>query len=86
MWGDEDVPLEFPQHYPPGCLLGCVDVVDVLPQEEYRVRYPEGESDSPFVFICENPREMIFKFPIKGQHKIFSLDGKVHQAARKALK
>jgi hypothetical protein len=40
-------PQEFPPHYPTSCLLGCVDVEDVLPQEEYRslqkmcfVRYP----------------------------------------------
>jgi hypothetical protein len=29
-------PQEFPPHYPTSCLLGCVDVEDVLPQEEYR--------------------------------------------------
>lgn len=80
----EDVVL--PQHYPPGCLLGYVDVQDVLPQEVYRTQYPDGESESPYVFVCENPREMVFKFPIKGEHKIFMLDSKVHQAARKALK
>ena len=78
--------VQFPKNYPPGCLLGCVDVTDVLPQEEYREKFPDGESDSPFVFICENPTEMIFKFPIKGQHKIFELDSKIHQAAKKALK
>jgi hypothetical protein len=34
-------PQEFPPHYPTSCLLGCVDVVDVLPQEEYRSVLPE---------------------------------------------
>jgi hypothetical protein len=29
-------PQEFPPHYPTSCLLGCVDVEAVLPQEEYR--------------------------------------------------
>ena len=62
-----------------------MDVVDVLPQEEYRIQYPEGESDSPYVLVCARPREMVFKFPIKGQHKIFTLDSKIHQAAKKAL-
>ncbi len=28
------------------------------------------ESGSPFVFICENPHELLVKFPIKGKHKI----------------
>lgn len=78
--------LPFPHYYPPGCLLGCVDVVDVLPQEEYRERFPDGDSQSPFVFICQNPQEMVLKFPIKGQHKIFKLDPKIHQTAKKALR
>ena len=26
----------FPSDYPVGCLLGCVDMVDCLPQDEYR--------------------------------------------------
>ncbi|KAK7073108.1 Activating signal cointegrator 1 [Halocaridina rubra] len=81
----KDEYIQFPQYYPPGCLLGCVDVTDVLPQEEYRARFPEGESDSPYVFICENPQEMVFKFPMKGHHKIYKMDSKVHQAAKKAL-
>lgn len=82
--GREDI--AFPQYYPAGCLLGCVDVIDVLPQEEYREKFPEGESESPYVFVCQNPQEMILKFPIKGQHKIFKLDSKIHQTAKKALR
>ena len=60
----------FPDNLPVSCLLGCVDVVDVLAQEEYRERFPDGESSSPFVFICENPQELMIKFPMTGQHKI----------------
>ena len=55
---------------PTSCLLGCVDVVDVLPQEEYRDMYPDGESNSPYVFVCTNPQELLVKFPMQGQHKI----------------
>nr|KAF6488120.1 thyroid hormone receptor interactor 4 [Rousettus aegyptiacus] len=43
------------------------------------------ESDSPFVFICRNPQEMIVKFPIKGNPKIWKLDSKIHQGAKKGL-
>lgn len=78
--------IDFPEHYPASCLLGCVDVISVLPQEEYRVKYPEGESDSPYVFVCESPQEMVLKFPMKGEHKIYKMDPKIHQAARKALR
>ena len=28
--------LVFPKHYPTSCLLGCVTVGDVLPQQEHR--------------------------------------------------
>jgi len=60
----------FPEAYPTGCLLGCVDVSDVLPQEEHRNRFPDGESESPYVFVCENPQELKVKFPVKGAHKL----------------
>lgn len=62
--------LVFPKSYPSGCLLGCVEVVDVLPQDQYRVEYPNGESGSPYVFVCRNPLELFVKFPMKGQHKL----------------
>ena len=28
--------ITFPTQYPVGCLLGCVDMVDCLSQEQYR--------------------------------------------------
>lgn len=75
--------IKFPEQYPTGVLLGCVDVIDCLPQEEYQLQYPNGESGSPYVLICENPQELKIKFPMKGKLKIFKLDKKIHQAARK---
>ncbi|ESO92590.1 hypothetical protein LOTGIDRAFT_162501 [Lottia gigantea] len=82
----DDKDIKFPSHYPVGCLLGCVDVVDCLSQEEYRLKFPDGESVSPYVFICENPQELIVKFPIKGKHKIYKLDSNIHQGAKKGLR
>ncbi|XP_071512017.1 activating signal cointegrator 1-like [Diadema antillarum] len=78
--------LQFPEHFPVGCLLGCVDVVDCLSQEDYREKYPKGESASPFVFICENPQELLIKFQVKGKHKIWRLDGQMHKAAKQGLR
>uniref|UniRef100_G3PXV0 Activating signal cointegrator 1 n=1 Tax=Gasterosteus aculeatus aculeatus TaxID=481459 RepID=G3PXV0_GASAC len=62
----------FPKDYPTGCLLGCVNVTDCLPQEQFREQLPDSceESASPFVFICTNPQELLVKFPMKGKHKI----------------
>ncbi len=33
-------------------------------------QFPKGESESLYVFVVENPRELIVKFPVKGQHKL----------------
>ncbi|XP_076354543.1 activating signal cointegrator 1 [Tachypleus tridentatus] len=77
--------IKFPEQYPTGCLLGCVDLTECLPQEQYREQYPDGESGSPYVFICENPQELLVKFPMKGKHKIFQLDPHIHEAAKKTL-
>ncbi|XP_036160307.1 activating signal cointegrator 1 isoform X1 [Myotis myotis] len=79
--------VEFPNDYPSGCLLGCVDLIDCLSQNQFKDQYPDmsQESDSPFVFICTNPQEMLVKFPIKGNPKIWKLDSKIHQGAKKGL-
>ncbi|XP_030670406.1 activating signal cointegrator 1 isoform X2 [Nomascus leucogenys] len=79
--------VEFPNDYPSGCLLGCVDLIDCLSQKQFKEQFPDisQESDSPFVFICKNPQEMVVKFPIKGNPKIWKLDSKIHQGAKKGL-
>lgn len=65
-----DPSMKFPKTYPTSCLLGCVHVDDCLPQDEYRQKYPNGESASPFVLICRNPAILPLFYPISGQHKI----------------
>ncbi|XP_050540555.1 activating signal cointegrator 1 isoform X2 [Daktulosphaira vitifoliae] len=77
--------VEFPKQYPTSCLMGCINITDCLSQEEYMEQYPEGENESPFVFICKDPIMMINNFPIKGSHKIYKLDEKIHIAAQKCL-
>lgn len=77
--------IKFPDTYQRGVILGRVVVTDCLPQEEYRVKYPNGESDSPYVFICDNPLEMKINLPIRGQHKIYNLDAHIHAGAKKML-
>lgn len=77
--------LKFPPQYQTSCLLGCVHVDDVLSQEVYRQKFPDGESDSPFVFICKSPKVLPVVFPHSGSHKIYDLDPKIHQAASRAL-
>jgi hypothetical protein len=64
-----------PELYQSGCLLGCVDVVDVMSQEQYRGVFPHGESFSPFVFVCRNPMKLKIPIPVRGKHKICKLCG-----------
>ncbi|XP_073953304.1 activating signal cointegrator 1 [Choristoneura fumiferana] len=80
-----DKQFKFPSFYPTGCLLGCVNVDDCVNQEEYEKKYPDGESDSPYVFICSNPVSLRLRFPVKGQHKIYTLDKTIHYAAVKSI-
>lgn len=77
----------FPKSYPTGCLLGCINVTDCLPQEQFRQQFPDisEESASAFVFICSNPQELLVKFPMKGKHKIWKLENHIHQGAKKGL-
>ena len=92
--------MTFPANYPTSCLLGSVDVTDWLAQEEYRETHPTGESASPYVAVCTNPQvdfpgfcliassfqELVLKFPMKGEHKIFKLESGLHSAAKKTAK
>lgn len=80
-----DNTLEFPKKYPTGCLLGCVFVENCLNQDKYQEKYPRGESDSPFVFICSNPVILPIFYPMQGQHKIFALNKDLHRTAKAAL-
>lgn len=43
----------FPDFYPSGCLLGCVDIVDCLSQQEYSEKV--GPCLKPLVSFC-HPR------------------------------
>ena len=43
----------FPEHYPSGCLLGCVDVEDCLPQTEYKEKVSNFiKKKWKFTLIC----------------------------------
>ena len=78
--------IEFPESYPSGALLGCVDVVDCVTQDEYqKMDGDRSESGSEFVFICENPMELLVKVPVKGAHKIWKLDPKLHKLVKNSI-
>eukprot|EP00658_Telonema_sp_P-2_P056215 TRINITY_DN44695_c0_g1_i1.p1 TRINITY_DN44695_c0_g1~~TRINITY_DN44695_c0_g1_i1.p1 ORF type:complete len:180 (+),score=51.53 TRINITY_DN44695_c0_g1_i1:107-646(+) len=81
----EDVP--FPKQYPTSCLLGCVAVTEVIPQEEYQARFPPDQRQSmgtsEHIFICSKAKKLPFALPMDGKHKIYRMDKKLWAAAKK---
>ena len=80
---------EFPQTYPTGVLLGRVELVDVLSNEQYCERKsPENkeESQSKFVFIVKNPMKLLIPIRMQGAKKIFSLDFDTWNGAKNGLR
>ncbi|AYU76308.1 Putative zinc finger motif, C2HC5-type/ASCH domain containing protein, putative [Leishmania donovani] len=77
----------FPKHYPTKVLLGYVYVTDCLDREAYEIAFKpeERQEESPYSFICVEPKALLFPLPMCGNHKLFSLEHRVHVAARKQL-
>lgn len=49
-------------------------------------QYPDGESESPYVFICQNPQQLFVKFPLSGKHKICEFLGSWNEDEREGEK
>eukprot|EP01028_Stygiella_incarcerata_P014145 TRINITY_DN911_c0_g1_i2.p1 TRINITY_DN911_c0_g1~~TRINITY_DN911_c0_g1_i2.p1 ORF type:complete len:487 (+),score=153.23 TRINITY_DN911_c0_g1_i2:157-1617(+) len=89
----------FPEVYPSGCLLGCVDLVDILPAEEFRKRREEWitsgrpkeedqwaeESSTAYQWVCQNPVLLEDPIPLLGRPKIYRLPFDVFTKANLAL-
>ena len=74
---DGVVPV-FPKNYPRSSLLGCIDLVKVVSQDDFQSLdlrdSVKGESSSPFVFLCTRPRKLILPLScLPGDHKIWLL-------------
>jgi hypothetical protein len=79
----------YPRHFPTSVVLGCVDVVDVLPQNQYKEKFTkpdENESQSEFVFICKNPRKLVVPLPISGRPKIYPLPKELVKGCQSGLR
>lgn len=86
----EAAEIPFPKSYPKGALLGCVDMVDCWTQEQFQ-QYRKGkafveDSESAFVFVCQNPRQLKIVRAISGQHKLWNLDPTILATAKEGLK
>ncbi|XP_065912822.1 activating signal cointegrator 1-like isoform X2 [Dysidea avara] len=77
--------ITFPTEYPTSCLLGSVEVLDCLSQDEYRVQHPNGESDSPYVLLTDNQLHLTVRLRVSGKHKLWKLPADIHGAAKRQL-
>ena len=73
----------FPDEYPVGVLLGCVDVEKVIHSSEY---VGEEENESEYLFICKNARILPSPISVSGQHKLWNLPEDVLRQAKRQLK
>mmetsp|Transcript_72006 Transcript_72006/g.114726 ORF Transcript_72006/g.114726 Transcript_72006/m.114726 type:complete len:221 (+) Transcript_72006:1495-2157(+) len=70
--------IPFPREYPTTALLGCVDMVDCLGNEEYQEQFIKTglsteNNASAYCFMCENPRRLILPGQISGEHKLWKM-------------
>jgi activating signal cointegrator 1 len=79
---------KFPKRYPTSCLLGCVDVVDVLKKESYMKLIPNAfreRSDSKYLFVCKNPRRLEIPIKMPGQPNIYKLEENILERTKGKL-
>ncbi|KAG5486412.1 hypothetical protein LSCM4_07340 [Leishmania orientalis] len=78
----------FPKHYPTKVLLGYVYITGCLDREAYEAAFKpeERQEESPYSFICVEPKALAFPLPMNGKQKLFALEHRVHVAARKQLR
>jgi len=83
--------LPVPPVYPTSCLIGTVDIVDVIPREEFKAlegKVPSSvllESSSGYVFLCERPHVLSVPVSMRGQGKLWKLPRKIAKESTKGL-
>lgn len=87
----EDVPdmPEFPTSYPTGCIIGAVDLQDVIDQKAYTETVPKrytGESTQKNIFVVRNPRKLMVNIKCVGNKGIFDLDPQMIATAVQTMK
>lgn len=77
----------FPANYPTKVLLGYVYLTECMDRKAYEASFPpaQRQEESPFSFICVQPKALPFFLPMSGNHKLFTLEHRVLVAAKKQL-
>ena len=87
----DSIAIDFPKHYPTSALVGCVDVVDVVPFQDLSAMHipssvEEEEMGSPFVFLCQNYRRLMLPFSLKGEHKLWKMNPRDVKSCQSIMK
>lgn len=74
----EQEALPWPEHFPSSMLLGCIDVTDCIDQDEYQARCQRGDlvneaNGSSYLFVANNPIQLLVPLRVSGQHKVSDL-------------
>ncbi|XP_028770669.1 uncharacterized protein LOC114728026 isoform X2 [Neltuma alba] len=82
--------IKFPEHYPTSRLLGCVEVVGCLRQEELACwgKVPESvrlEAQTNYCWLCEHPQKLLIPFEMRGYQGVYNLEKKIYEAAVRGL-
>eukprot|EP00966_Prymnesium_polylepis_P258980 5981796-Prymnesium_polylepis.1 len=78
-----------PSVYPTSCLVGIVNVVDVVPADQFATwdalpagARAEGDANgSDFFFLCEGQRRLPLPLKMPGQHKLWHLQDQATASA-----
>lgn len=84
----KDLP-PLPERYPTGCLIGIIDLEDIIRVEDYFKYIPEHlreETGCKYLFVCRNPRRLLYPIRLPGERQIFNIDDKnLLESAKKNL-
>jgi hypothetical protein len=80
---------DFPSVYPTGVLIGRVELVDVISNEQYKDLMPEAqreESSSKFLFVVKNPSKLLVPIRMDGSKKLYPIDFSTWEGAKNGLR
>lgn len=89
MYNDASERPDLPERYPTGVLLGRIELVDCLNDEEYHTKIPDElrePSECKFHFVVKNPEKLIVPIRMTGGKKIFKLEHDLWDGAKRGLR
>lgn len=84
----EDLP-PFPERYLTGCLVGRVDLIDIISLEEYQDTIPkqlQEPTEASYQFIVRNPCALDIPLKMTGQPGIYKMPKEIFIGARQVVK